>query len=112
MTEDITGKLITQFSSTFSPEKADGINATIQIKLSGEQGGNWYLDIHDQDCQLIQGEIESPSLTLESDPQDFKDIVSGKLDPAKAFMSGRLKFRGNMLIAMKLASVFGRPESA
>ena len=36
---------------------------------------------------------------------DFVDLSSGKLDGTMAFMSGKIKIKGDMGLAMKLQSV-------
>jgi putative sterol carrier protein len=36
---------------------------------------------------------------------DFADMVGGKLDGIKAFMTGKLKVKGNMMLAMQLQSL-------
>jgi putative sterol carrier protein len=38
--------------------------------------------------------------------QDFVDIITGKLDAMKAFMSGKLKVSGNVMLATRLTSFF------
>lgn len=106
MTENNTTNLISKFSNLFSAEKAEGVDEVIQLHLSGESGGDWYLQIKNKECNLVQGIAEAPGFTLESSITDFKDLAEGKLEPVKAFMSGRIKFSGNMMVAMKLASLF------
>jgi putative sterol carrier protein len=109
MTEAMTDTLLSQFTQSFTPDKAAGVDAVIQLKFSGENGGDWYMVIKEGQCNLVKGLSDSPSLTLESTLVDFKDMVAGKIDPVKAFMSGRLRFSGNMMVAMKLAALFGKP---
>jgi putative sterol carrier protein len=36
---------------------------------------------------------------------DFVDLATGKLDGTAAFMSGKLKIKGDMGLAMKLQSI-------
>ncbi|KAI8388463.1 SCP2 sterol-binding domain-containing protein [Radiomyces spectabilis] len=43
-------------------------------------------------------------LTLKD--QDFVDLATGKLNGQKAYMSGKLKIKGQIMLAMKLDSVF------
>ncbi|HOH43646.1 MAG TPA: SCP2 sterol-binding domain-containing protein [Candidatus Hydrogenedentes bacterium] len=39
-------------------------------------------------------------------PADFLDLVSGKLNGQTAFLTGKLKVKGDMTLALKLQSVF------
>ena len=108
MTEINAGSLFSYLPASFSLENAEGVEALIQLRISGENGGDWYLDIRDKQCNLVQGLASNPHLTLESSSVDFKDLVEGRLDPTRAFMSGKLRFSGNMRVAMKLVSLFGK----
>jgi putative sterol carrier protein len=38
---------------------------------------------------------------------DFLDMVSGKLNGQMAFMTGKLKVEGDMMLAMQLGNVLG-----
>ena len=47
-------------------------------------------------------------MTLTADAKDYADIATGKLNAMQAFSSGKLKVGGDMMFAMKFASLFGR----
>ena len=108
MSEAVASPMMQQFSQSISPDKLDGINMIVQLRLTGEGGGDWYLDIRDRECNLVPGLAELSGVTLESTLEDFKGLVEGRLDAAQAFMSGRLKFQGNMFLLLKLAAIMGK----
>ena len=93
-------------ASRFRPEKAAGVNATIQYDISGDQGGTWNAVIKDGTCTVNPGAAASPNLTLGMSSQDWLDMVGGKLSGQMAFMSGKLKLKGDMGLAMKIGSLF------
>lgn len=86
----------------FKPEKAEGINVTAQINISGPEGGNWTVTVKDQKIKVTEGVHESPELTLKMNPADFLDLVNGKLSAERAFFTGRVQFKGNIAVALKL----------
>ena len=86
----------------FKPEKAEGVNVTAQINVSGPEGGSWIVTVKDQKLQVTEGVHESPDLTLKMSPTDFLDLVNGKLSAEKAFFTGRVQFKGNITVALKL----------
>ena len=90
----------------FRAEKAAGVNATIQYDISGDQGGTWNAVIKDGTCAVNPGAAASPSLTLSMSSQDWLDMVGGKLSGQMAFMSGKLKLKGDMGLAMKIGGLF------
>jgi putative sterol carrier protein len=90
----------------FRAEKATGVNATIQHEITGDQGGTWHVLIKDGTCTVTPGPAANPNLTLTMAAQDWLDMVAGKLSGQMAFMSGKLKLKGDMGLAMKIGSMF------
>ena len=92
--------------SRFRADKAAGTNATIQYDISGDGGGTWNAVIKDGTCAVTPGAAASPNLTLQISAQDWLDMLSGKQSGQMLFMSGKLKVKGDMGLAMKLGSLF------
>ncbi len=99
-------ELMLSLAQSFSSPKAAELTGVIQYKLTGEQGGDWIMSIHDQQCSVQQGIAAKPNLTITARAQDFMDIVSGKKNGVTAFMQGKLKLAGDMALAMKLQPLF------
>jgi putative sterol carrier protein len=92
------------------PEKAATTKAMIQFDLSGDQGGKWWVKIHEGKAESGKGDApEPPQLTLLADAADYVKISLGQLDGTAAFMSGKLKIKGDMGLAIKFATLFRRP---
>ena len=90
----------------FRPDKASGTSAVIQYDISGDGGGIWNAVIKDGACTVNQGAATNPNLTLAIAAQDWLDMLSGKQSGQMLFMSGKLKVKGDMGLAMKLGSMF------
>jgi putative sterol carrier protein len=85
-----------------SPEKLAGLDLTLQFSITGEKGGEWVLIIKDNKAEIKAGTIENPKITLKMKDEDYLKLVNGELSGQKAFMSGKLKFKGDMNTGIKL----------
>lgn len=101
--------VVNEMPNYFVPEKAGNTSATIQFDLTGADAGKRYIKIADGKATSGQGEVEAPNLTLIADSGDFVKIFTGGLDPTAAFMSGKLKIKGDMGLAIRMQSMFRRP---
>lgn len=87
--------------------KVKGINAVIQVVLTGEGGGEYYMTLAAGDFKTAKGKADSPNMTITQAVADWREINSGRLNPQMAFMSGKIKVSGDMSLAMKLGSIMG-----
>lgn len=92
----------------FNPAAAANFNKTLQWDLSGDQGGKWAFKVENQTCQLIKGGVEKPDLVMIMSDQTWIAIAEGKLDPMQAFMQGKVKTQGDMMLAMRVNNLFPR----
>jgi putative sterol carrier protein len=92
-----------QLPTRFKPDKATGIDTIIQVSLSGGQKEqNWVIIIKNQKLQVTEGTNSSASLSLRVSESDFMDMINGKLSAEKAFFTGRVRFNGDISLALKL----------
>ena len=89
----------------FKPEKAKGIDIIVQADISGPNGGDWIVIIRDQKIDAKEGTHDSPTLTVSMAETDFMDIINSRLSGEKAFFTGKIKFKGNVSLALKLRDV-------
>ena len=89
------------------PELVDQINSSYQFELTGEDGGEWAIDLTKESNHVQAGTIEDPGVKVTMSASDFVDLVNGKLNGQMAFMQGKLKIKGDMSLALKLQQVLG-----
>ncbi|MBX7257694.1 MAG: SCP2 sterol-binding domain-containing protein [Candidatus Hydrogenedentes bacterium] len=105
MADSVAG-FFAELSGKVDPTKIGGMNATYQFDIQGEGGGQWYVKIAEGKAEVNQGVSESPSITLTASDENWLKIVTGQLSGQTAFLTGKLKIKGDMSLAMKLQSVF------
>jgi putative sterol carrier protein len=88
--------------SRFNSDKAGGIDVIIQVTIVGPNGGDWAVTIKNQQLKAEEGTHPSPTLELKMTEKDYMDLVNGKISGEKAFLTGKLQFKGNIALALKL----------
>ena len=90
----------------FNPAAAAGMTKTLQWNITGEETGIWAFQIIDGAGKMIPGGVEKPDITFTVSDKDWLSITEGKLDAMNAFMTGKLKIAGDMMLAMKVPNLF------
>ena len=99
---------IASYNDRFQPEKAQGVNETVHMSLSGEEPREVVLHVNDGTLDIQQGTApEDATLTLSAKSEDWLAIENGELNPMMAMMQGKAKLRGSMPFAMKFMGMFG-----
>ena len=106
MAEYTVEQLILNHEKAFQPDKAAGVNAVVQYHLTGEEGGDWIIDIANGACKVTRGVATAPKMTMTADAREFADILLGRMDGMMAFMQGKLQLAGDLNLAMKLTGFF------
>ncbi len=105
---DLTAKdIVAYMPAHFNPAHADGINADLQLHLTGNDGGDWVVSLRSGQCSVAPGTVANPRVNLSADAQDFVNVVTGRMNPMMAFMMGKLKVQGDMALAARFPSMFG-----
>ncbi len=99
-------ELFDSMPERFNSEAAAGINKTIQWNITGPEAGVWAFEIANGQGKLIPGGVDKPDVTFTTSGKDWLAIAEGRLDSMRAFMSGKLKVSGDMMLAMKVPQFF------
>ena len=84
--------------------KAQGINASYLFDVTG--AGAWKVDVEDASGVKVTEGATDAATTITIGEDDFTKLVGGELNPMTAFMTGKLKVKGDMGAAMKLQKLF------
>jgi len=91
----------------FLPDKAAGQNAVVQYDVTVAGKSHTYqLRIAGGRCEVVKGHPDTARVTLTLALPDFLRVVAGKLPPVQAFMTGKLKLQGDMMIATAMQGWF------
>jgi putative sterol carrier protein len=92
--------------ASFQPAKAKGVHARYQWDLSGPNGGEWWIDVEDGKYKMGKGKIDNPNVTFVASDKDWVAVSNHQLGGTWAYLSGRLKIRGDQGVARKLGEMF------
>jgi putative sterol carrier protein len=91
---------------SFQPAKAKGVHARYQWDLSGAQGGQWWIDVQDGKYKMGKGKIDNPNVTFVATDKDWVAVSNHQMGGTWAYLTGRLKIRGDQGLARKLGEIF------
>ena len=90
----------------FAADRASGVDAVFQFHISGKEAGDWHIIVKNAACEIFQGVHSDPSVTLSLIDSDWVAMCTGQLDGMSAFMSGKLKASGNVMLAQQIPTLF------
>ena len=90
-------------ASSVDPAKTAGMSNTYVFDIAG--AGAWTVAVSDGSVSVSEGGSEG-DCTISASEDNFLKIVRGEQNPTTAYMSGKLKIKGDMGAAMKLQKLF------
>jgi putative sterol carrier protein len=70
-----------------------------------EGAGQWTVDVDDGSVTVSEGGGDA-DVTIATSQETFEKIIAGEQNPTSAYMTGKLKVKGDMGAAMKLQKLF------
>jgi putative sterol carrier protein len=98
-----TREFFESLESRADPEKLAGVTNSYVFDIEGE--GQWKVDVSDGGVSVTEGGGDA-DVTISTSSETFEKVVSNDLNPTSAYMSGKLKIKGDMGAAMKLQKLF------
>jgi putative sterol carrier protein len=89
--------------SRVDESKIAGMSNSFLFDIEG--AGKWKVDVRDGKLSVTEGGEDADAVITTSD-DTFEKITSGEQNPTSAYMTGKLKVRGDMGAAMKLQKLF------
>jgi putative sterol carrier protein len=89
--------------SRVDASKTAGMNNSYLFDIDG--AGKWKVDVQDGNVTVTEGEHDA-DVTITTSEETFEKITSGEQNPTSAYMTGKLKVKGDMGAAMKLQKLF------
>jgi putative sterol carrier protein len=86
-----------------TPERIAGVNNTYVFEIEG--AGTWTVAVADGALTVTEGAGEG-DVTISASEENFRKIVAGEQNPTTAYMTGKLKVKGDIGAAMKLQKLF------
>jgi putative sterol carrier protein len=88
-------------------DAAKEIGATYQINVTGDGGGEWFVDVSKSGPKVAAGNPGGAECTLTLTSEDFQKLAENPdANGMQLFFAGKLKVAGNQMLAMKLKKLF------
>ena len=85
------------------PTKTAGMTNSYVFEIDG--AGTWKVDVDDGKVTVAEGGGEADA-TISASEETFGKIAAGEQNATTAYMTGKLKIKGDMGAAMKLQKLF------
>ena len=90
-------------ASRADPAKTAGMTNSYVFDIEG--AGQWMVDVDDGTITVSEGAGDA-DVTISTSQETFEKIIAGEQNPTSAYMTGKLKIKGDMGAAMKLQKIF------
>ncbi|CAM4279976.1 SCP2 sterol-binding domain-containing protein [Acinetobacter pragensis] len=99
---NINDFILNKLPAALNEEATDGVECVLQLNLSEP----FTIQINDSTCAIQKGKNTEADVILTADDEVFFDIITGQLAGAMAFMSGKLKIDGDIMLAKEISEYF------
>lgn len=96
--------LLARLPDAVDADALEGMHATVQYEIERPLAHV----VKDGRVTVVEGTIEAPDVVIAASDAVLLDLYRGRANPALAFMTGRLRVRGDVGIARRLVASVDR----
>ncbi|MDM8526976.1 SCP2 sterol-binding domain-containing protein [Anaerolineales bacterium HSG24] len=97
---------IQAMQDNFQPNRADGLNVTYRLLLTGDGGGSWGIYIKDKQCKVREGAPRRTDTTITMSVERYFQLSRAQLNVGNAYQRGEINVSGNLQLALKFVELF------
>lgn len=112
--ELILSEIFRRMGDHFDADKAGKVDAVIEWRILEPEEGEydrWQMVIEQRHCAVERDGARRPNVTYTVGPIEFIRLISGHKSGPELFMLGKLKVRGNLMLAARMPAWFHIPGS-
>ncbi|HZS30863.1 MAG TPA: SCP2 sterol-binding domain-containing protein [Gaiellaceae bacterium] len=99
-----TQEFFDSLASQADTSQTAGMNNSYAFDIEG--AGQWTVTVTDGAVAVSDGMTDGADCTISTSQEVFDKIIAGEQNPTSAYMTGKLKLKGDMGAAMKLQKLF------
>lgn len=103
MAADSVREFFAGLESRVDPAKTAGMTNSYVFDIDG--AGQWTVRVADGSVSVTEG-AQGADVTITGDAETFDRIAKGEQNATTAYMTGKIKIKGDMGAAMKLQKLF------
>jgi putative sterol carrier protein len=110
--ELLLAEIFRQMPERLDRERASDIDAVIEWRIidhRSREKDTWQLILREGIAEVQAGPADEPTVTMEIGAIDFMRLITGGANGPKLFLFGRLKVRGNLVLAARMPTLFDIP---
>lgn len=111
----VLDEVFRRMEAHFDPSKSKKLDIVIHFELTGRPDGQadrYQVTIRDNACKVSKEATDDPGLTLTLDAVDFLKLATNNANGMNLYIGGRLKVKGNLILATRLQGLFFLPDAA
>ena len=89
------------------------VEAVVEFRITGRRDGainRYQITLINGRARASRGTGPAPALTLELEPVAFLQLVGGTASPQRLLIAGKLKLRGDLILALALPTALRIPR--
>ena len=103
-----TAQFLQKLPAALKPEMVEDLECVVQLNISNP----YFVTVKDGMCTVAEGTADEADVSLTLSDENMIALLTGKLAGVMAFMTGKLKVDGDLMLAKQIPDCFDAAKLA